>query len=557
MRQPHPVRLAATVAIVMSAAMPFTPRLAAQGQPAPAAAPGSLAQSAAAAAQTTEPSMQLSVDQAVSMALEQNLGIKIQRLSPQIEDLTVSAARSNWAPVITSTLSNRDSTAVPVSSISPSSTTKTLSTGFGANQTLPWGGSYTAEWSNSRQTSTNFFNNFSPQLQSSLQASYTQPLLRNFSIDAIREQVALSQKGRELSDIQLQTVITQTVRNVKNAYWDLAYAIDNLKANQQSLALSQQSLADNQKRVQVGTMAPIDIVQAQAEVASNEESVIVAQAAITNAEDRLRALIFDPDRADFWQVSIQPTDTVAFQEQAVDVDAVVRNALSRRTDLQQAKNNLDQNDITIRYFHNQLRPDVSATVSYQSVGLGGSQLEPVNPFDLANGVTPSRTVLSQVGFGSVLNDVFSNAYPTWSFGVTFGYPLGTSTSEANLARARLQYQQAQDSLKNLELQITTQVRAAARQVQTSQQVVQAARAARVLQEQKLDAEQKKFAAGLSTNFQVIQAQRDLAVARTSEVQAIANYNKSLVDLEAVQEVPLTGSTSVVPTSTTTGALSTP
>jgi outer membrane protein TolC len=511
--------------------------------PAGAQAPAAAAPAApATASQSDAATMRLSIDDAVSLALSNNLGIQVQRLSPQIQDMNVSAARSNWAPVFNSSLNTRSQTQAATSSIQPSNTTDVFTTSFGADQRLPWGGSYSAAWSGGRITSNNIFNTFSPQLQSNFQASYTQPLLRNFSIDSVRQQVQLNEKLRDLSDIQLQTVIAQTVRNVKNAYWDLAYARDNLAATQQSLALSEQSLADNQKRVQVGTMAPIDIVQAQAEVANNQESVIVAQAAITNAEDRLRTLILDPDRPDFWSVSLETTDTAAFEAAAaIDVDGAVRNALANRTDLKQAKNGLDQNDITIHYLDNQLKPDVSATLSYQALGVGGTRLEPVDPFSLlGGGPLPSRTVQSQSGFGSVLGDVFSNAYPTWVFGVTFGYPIGTSTAEANLARARLEQQQAQGNLKNLELQVAAQVRVAARQVQTNQQRVQAARATRSLEEQKLEAEEKKFAAGISTNFQVIQAQRDLAVARTSEVQAIADYNKSLVDLESVQQVPLSG-----------------
>src|SRR5262249_34549122 len=138
------------------------------------------------------------------------------------------------------------------------------------NQTLPWGGSYNAFWNNQRQTTTNIFANFTPQLNSTLQLQYTQPLVRNYSIDQIRQQVLNSKKTRDLSDIQLAAVITMTSRSVRNAYWDLVYAINNLKAQQQSLALAQQFLKDNQKRVEIGTLAPIDIVQAQAEVASNE-----------------------------------------------------------------------------------------------------------------------------------------------------------------------------------------------------------------------------------------------------------------------------------------------
>ena len=138
----------------------------------------------------------------------------------------------------------------------------------------------------------------------------------------------------------------------------------------------------------------------------------------------------------------------------------------------------------------------------------------------------------------MLGDVFGNAFPTWTFGVTVGYPLGTSTPEANLARARLQYSQAQTQLRNLELQVATQVREAARPVQTNQKRVDSTRAARELAERRLEAAEKKFAAGIETSFFVFQAQRDLAQARTTEVRAISDYNKSLVDFEAVQEVPL-------------------
>ena len=137
---------------------------------------------------------------------------------------------------------------------------------------------------------------------------FQQPLLRNFQIDQIRQQVALSKKVRDLSDIKLDSVVTQTLRNVRNAYWDLSYSINNLKAQQESLALSRQSLKDNQKRVEIGTMAPIDIVQAQAEVATNESSVIVAEAAIKQAQDNLRALILDPATPDFWNVAFEPSD---------------------------------------------------------------------------------------------------------------------------------------------------------------------------------------------------------------------------------------------------------
>jgi outer membrane protein len=509
----------------------------------------SITQSAAQglALQPGESLRRLSIDDAVKLGLEQNLGIQIQRFDPQIQDTAVSQARSFWSPQVSATLSKQSQSQAVTNSLAGGATSinnGNLFTGANLAQTLPWGGSYTANWNNQRVTTNNLFQNFSPQIASNVNFQYTQPLLRNFSIDAIRQQVAISKKGRELSDIQLDSVIVQTTRAVRNAYWDLSTAINNLKAQQESLALAQRSLSDNRKRVEIGTLAPIDIVQAQAEVASNEERVIVAEAAIKRSQDNLRALILDPAATDFWITAFEPSDSAPFQEQAIDIDAAVRNALDKRADLRAAKNSVDRSDIDIRYLRNQILPDINAQATYITRGVGGVLLSPVSPDDALSG-NFNRTILANRGFGSVLGDVFQSAYPDWTVGVQIAYPLGSSTSHANLARARLEYQQAQTQLKNMQLQIATQVRESGRNVQTNQKRVQSARASRELQEKKLEAEEKKQAAGMSTSFFVFQAQRDLAQARTAEIQAISDYNKSLVDFEAVQLAPVTGAAGFV------------
>jgi outer membrane protein TolC len=485
----------------------------------------------------------LSMDDAVALALEQNLDIRIQRINPQIQDVGVAQAKSFWAPSFISLLSRQSQTLQSTSALSGGATSilnNTVAAQVGINQALPWGATYAANVNNSRFTSTNLFATFSPQLNSTVNLQYTQPLVRNLSIDQIRQQVQTSRKTRELSDIQLQAVVTQTVRNVKNAYWDLSYAIAYLKAQQQSLALSQRSLRDNQRRADIGTMAPIDLLQAKAEVASNEQGVIIADAAIKAAQDNLRVLMLDPGTADFWTVSFDPTDVAEFAAHDIDVTAAVRNALDKRSDLQAAQNSLAQSDINLHYFHNQVLPDVSAQFNYITTAAGGSELSPVNLAAITGGGSPNRSILSDRGFGSVLGDVLRSTYPNWAVGVQIGYPLGSSTAQANLARARLQYEQAQTQRKSLELQVAAQVRASARNVQTNAQRVQSAITSRELQEQKLDAEEKKFAVGLSSPFFVIQAQRDLSVARVAEIQAISDYNKSLVDFDAVQLVPLGG-----------------
>ena len=500
------------------------------------------------------PVRRLSSDDAVKLALEQNLGVQIARVNPQIQDLSVAQARSFWAPNLTTAFQRNSQLQAPTSSLAGGALSveqAQFNSQLGVNQVLPWGGNYTVNWNSSRLTSTSYFQSFSPQLGSSLNLNYTQPLLRNFKIDNIRQNLALSKIGREMSDVDLRTTLVQTARQVKNAYWDLVYRIDSLTAARQSLELAQQSLKDNTRRVEIGTMAPIDIVDAKNEVARNEEAVIVAQAQIEQAQDTLKTLIFDPATPNFWNIAIDPSETVPFQAQAIDTDAAVRNALDKRTDLTQAKHSMQESDISLNYFRNQILPDVNGFVNYVTTGVGGVQLSPVD-FSVINttGGVPVRTVVDQRGFGSVLGDVFHSAYPNWTAGIQIGYPLGTSTARANLERAKLQYQQAQTQIKNLEMQVAAQVRGAARQVTTNQKRVESARASRNLAEEKLAAEEKKFAAGIRETFFVFQAQRDLATARSAEVQAIADYNKSLVDFQAVQEVNIFGGSGGV---TTAGA----
>jgi outer membrane protein TolC len=480
----------------------------------------------------------LSIEEAVRLAVEQNLGVQIERANPGIQDVAVAQARSAWVPNVSTSLTNNSANSPATSALSGGQdkiTDSRVSTGLALTQRLSTGASYAVAWDSSRATSTNIFNSFDPLLLSTITFSASQPLLRNFRIDSTRQQIETTRKDREAADLQLQSTIALTRRNVRNAYWELAYQIATLSAQRQSLDLARRLLADNEKRVQIGTMAPIDIVEAQAEVARNEEGVIVAEAAIKRAEDDLRALIYDPSAPDFWSITIEPVDTPPFPGQTPDVDDVVRRALDRRLDIQLARNLLARTDIDIQYHQNQTLPEVNAEIAYSTAAAGGRELDRLTSIPLG---PIQRSVIAQRGFGSVLGDLLTNTFPTWTLGVTVSYPLGTSTAEANLARSRLERAQSQTRLKQLELQVATQVRDLARQVQTNQKRIESARAARELAERRLDAEERKFAAGIQTAFFVFQAQRDLAQARTTEVRAVSDYAKSLVDLEAAQETEL-------------------
>jgi outer membrane protein len=496
------------------------------------------AAAAAAPSEAQGPVRRLSIEEAVALALEQNINLQVDRIDPQVSDLAISVAQSGWTPTFFSNVTNRNQTNPPTDIFGGASTitNENLSSQVGVQQQVPWGGAtYQAFWNSGRVATNNIFSSFNPQLTSTLGLNYTQPLLRNFTIDATRQQVLVSRKNREISDVQLQQSITATMRNVKNAYWDLVYAINNLAVQRQSLGLAQQSYRDNRARVEIGTMAPLDIVQAEAEVAQREEAVILAEAAIRRQEDTLRALISNPqDQSDFWNMRLEPSDSPDFQPIAVDVDGAVSAALANRTDLSASRKQLENNDIAIRYFRNQSMPDVNALVNYSAIGIAGTQ------FDLSNEFPPRRLDETRRGFGGALGDIFAADYPTWSVQLQVNYPIGSSNAEANLARARLQDSQARKQLQSSELQVTTQIRDLARTVTTNGQRVESTRAARALAEKRLEAEQKKFTAGMTSSFFVTQAQRDLADARNRELRAIIDYLKSVIDFETAQQSPLSG-----------------
>jgi outer membrane protein TolC len=404
-----------------------------------------------------------------------------------------------------------------------------------ADQNLPWGGgNYDVQWNNLRLKSNSVFDSPNPSLGASLTGRFTQPLLRNFKIDSTRQQLLVGKKNREMTDVQLKQTVLVAVRAVKSAYWDLAYAVGNLKVQQQSLDIARESLRNNKSRVSIGTMAPIDIIQAEAEVARNEEAVIVAEAQITRSEDTLRQLIFDPKVSDVWNTRLELTDPPVFEAQDVNVDAAVKTALERRTDITNARKSLEASNINIRYFKNQTLPDLNLQAGYGLTGQGGTL------YEFSDAFPPVPLSVVEIPYREVLSRMASNDFHNWSLAVTVGYPIGKSPAEAALARARVSYSQSELQLRSLEQLVTAQVRETARTLNTNRKRVEATRASRALAERRLEAEQKKFQAGMSTNFEVIQAQRDLASARNAELQAILDYSRSIVDFETVQEAPLNG-----------------
>jgi outer membrane protein TolC len=495
-------------------------------------------QAPAAQAPPAGPLRQLSMEDAIGLALQNNLSLRVERINPELQDLAIAQARTVWTPNLTGSVSTTSRTS-PISGFFSGATDKLTQDNFGsnvgANQVLPWGANYTVLWDTSRRESNSVYDSPNPSLASNLSFSFTQPLLRNLKTDSARNQLVVSKMNREVSDIDLRQTVLTTVRNVKYAYWDVKAAVAALQVARQSLDLAREALRNNKSKVEIGTMAPIDIVEAEAEVARRTENVIVAEAQVKRNEDLLRTLILDTKDADYWATRFNLTEQPAFEAKAVDVEAAVKTALEKRTDLLQSRKNLEITSTNIRYQRNQTLPDLNAQVGYGLSGQGGRKL------NFGPGFPPPVIGEIDEGFGTMMNRLLANDFHNWSIAVQFSYPIGNGSAEAQLARTKLQLTQAQVQLESLELQVTTSVRNVARNVETNQLRLASTQATRRLMERRMEAEQKKFAAGLSTNFLVFQAQRDLADAQYSELVALLDYNKSLVDLETVQEAPTAGS----------------
>ena len=487
--------------------------------------------------------VRLSLDDAVKLALDRNLDIAVQRLNPQTFDFSIAALQANYKPALTSQLATNSVLNPPTNTLQgvpggEKGITNSTTTGNGGiTQNLRWGGGgYALTLNNNRQTTNSTTSTLNPAFNTTYSAQYTQPLMRGFKIDNTRQSLVVTKINQEISETQLQASIINTLSNVRNAYWDYVYAIQAVGVARESLDLATKLVQDNQTRVEVGTMAPIDVVQAQSEQATRRQTLVQAEATRRTTELALKRLIVGGTQDSNWDASIDPTDRPEFRPEPIDVAAVVRRALSARTDLTIAHKNLESNDVTVKLLRNQLLPQTDFVARYGFVGRGGTQIT-----RSGTGLGAGQSVITNTipgGFGDAFNTMFHNDYPTWNVTLNFSYPLGTSTAEANLARARIQESQVQAQLKQIELQVATDVTNAAIQAQTTAEAVQAAQAARELAQKKLEAEQSKFEVGMSTNYFVVQAQRDLRDAQNSELRAVLNYRKALVELERLQQTTL-------------------
>ncbi|HYA23242.1 MAG TPA: TolC family protein [Terriglobales bacterium] len=453
---------------------------------------------------------------------------------------------TSFDPVVTGTLQS-DHAKFECASIFCGTVQNTTTGNFAYQQGMQWGTNVSVGFTNSRITSNNPFNLISPALNSGFKFQLTQHLLQGLGFLPNTRLIRITKNNREITDVAFRLQTITTVDQIENMYWDLVFAYENVRVQQESLAFAQKTLSDTQKQVQIGSLAPIEVVRAQNTVATDQQNLIKAQTNLDLQQllmkNALSRNLQDPVLAD---AEVIPTTTMEppGKEPVTPTQDLVNDALSHRPELAESRIDLQNREISEKALRNALLPSLDVFVYYGGSGIGGQQ-SPANlctnqPPEIqgagfCSGFNPtlgtSTPTQPTVGYGTTLNKLIDSSAPDKGAGVTLNIPLRNRQAQALQVRGELEYRQAQMRLQQIENQVRIEVRNAQFTLQQNQAAVNAAQAAVALGRESLDAEQKKLALGASTSTLVLQNQSELATAESNLVSAMAAYEKSRLELD--------------------------
>lgn len=466
----------------------------------------------AAFAQTNlPPTRPLSLQDCFAAALKNNFDVRIERFNPQISQFSLSSAYGGYDPQFTIGGQHQynDSGAYfdSLGSLIVPTENRNNTFNSGLNGLTPWGMTYDLSGNVSQQhlTKSLFSTNFTGDSSSgSFGVNVTQPLLKNFWINNNRLQILTAKTQLKISEQGLRNQIINTVTAVENAYFELIYAREKVTVQTEALTLAQTQLDQDRQRVQVGSLAPLDVQQDEAQVAQSRASLIAAQNALSQNQNTLKNLITD-SYSQWHDADIEPTASLEAVRQLFDVQDSWNKGMTSRPDLQQAKLNIEQQGIQLKYYRNQLFPEVDLVGSY---GFNGS--------------------------GNEYNDSFSQmndgSRPYYSYGGQLTIPLSNAKARNQLKSGKATEKQLLLQLKQLEQSVMVEIDNAVKQAQSAWESADATKSARIYAEAALDAEQKKYAVGKSTTFTVLQLQNNLTTARSNEIRSLADYNEALANL---------------------------
>jgi outer membrane protein TolC len=476
--------------------------------------------------------LEMTLEEAIARALELNLNIQAARLDPDIQEYSLFSAEAAFAPTFSMTLGQNNASQQSTSQLDGGNRTSTDRFTFNTSisKPVPWyGGSLSARFNNSRTETDNSFSTLNPSYRSSLSLDFTQPLLSGFKIDSRRNTVRTQEIQLEITDVQLQSQVENLTHQVRVAYWALRSAIENIEIQRRSLAQAQELLAQNQIRVELGTMSELQVVQAESQVASAEQSLLNAEVQWRNQELNFKRLLLGGADDPLLFQTLNPTTLPVLEEVAVDLQAAIDRALIDRTDIRQQRQQKEISELNLEVTQDNLKPNLSFSASYSVSGVGGDLYERAQ-------LGGDPVLIDPGGYGDGLQAILDRDTPTWNLSLNFSYPIGNSAAKANLERARLQMRQTELDLKNQELAIVTQVTDAGLAVSDTYAQLQAAQRSREVAERSAEIEQTRFNVGASTNYEVTEAQDDLRAARLSELRAIINYINAIAEFERVQRV---------------------
>lgn len=470
----------------------------------------------------------LSLEDAVELAVRRNLGLVIERYVRTQSELGIQQALGIYDTQLTASAEASDRTSPSVDVLTASSLSR-QELNVGVGQFIPSGGQIFVGMENSRSESTN--NAVNPGYDSGLTFRFDQPLLRDFGAGAYERQLLIARNQNAGSAQEFARQVYATLQQVTDAYWNLVEAREQLNVARQSLSLAQELHERNRIQVEVGTLAPLELVQSEANIATNEEEIIRTQTLVGDAEDELRRLLNLP-QGELWQVEIRPATDPASENTPVDLDAVIRQALDTRPEIQAQRLQVDLARSELDYFRNQTLPSLDLSLNY---GLSGSNellLLDANGQPVINPQT-GRARSTAGSYGDALEQLTGLDFDGWSASLTFGFPLQNRTARASRTIAELDLELAETTLEQLEQSVITEVRQAARRVDSAAKQIDAARASVRFQERSLDAERKRYENGMSSSFEITRIQQDLTAARSREVSAIIAYRTAVTQLQRV------------------------
>ncbi|MEK6690604.1 MAG: TolC family protein [Nitrospirota bacterium] len=456
--------------------------------------------------------MNISIQDTIALALENNLDIKIEKFNPDIRKTETEKERSIFDPVFTSDFIN-SATRTPSSSELEGAREidqKVLDFSIGLTQKFVTGTSAELKFINERYRSNSIFLKINPYYESDVTLTLTQPLLKDFGPNINLTRIRIAENNENISGEQLKLKIIEVISNSKRAYWNLLLNIEELEVRKFSLNLAKDLLERNRKKVEVGVLAPIELIQAEAGVASREEAVFVAEKAVRDAEDAVKRIT---GLTKEWEKVLIPVDKPIISKERLHFDESKRIAFESRPDYLQANKDLENKAINIRYTKNQTLPELSF--------VGGIGL---------NGLNSS--------YSSDLKGLRSGDFYSWKVGLSLAIPIGNRSARSDYLKARLEEEKARVELKNLEEAIIVEIRVAIREIDTTHKRIDATRSARILAEKKLEAEEKKFNVGMSTSHDILIFQEELANALRNEKKAMIDHNNALINLEKVTGITI-------------------